>query len=96
MATNAVTASEFGCCLRSAFSRACLTAASSRCLPRRCSVDNGVAVAVSGGSDSTALCWVASQWARRRGVRLQAFTVDHGLRAESRREATGPNQVLNY
>jgi tRNA(Ile)-lysidine synthase len=42
-------------------------------------------LAVSGGPDSTALLLMAAAWARRRPgrPRLEAATVDHGLRAES-------------
>ena len=46
-----------------------------------------VAVGVSGGPDSMAMLWLLSQWAKPRGVFLQAYTVDHGLRAESADEA---------
>ncbi len=46
-----------------------------------------VAVAVSGGVDSLALAYLADAWARARGGRIIALTVDHGLRAESGREA---------
>lgn len=46
-----------------------------------------LAVAVSGGSDSMALCLLADEWARARGGRVVALTVDHGLRAESAEEA---------
>lgn len=46
-----------------------------------------VAVAVSGGADSFALLHMAQQWCRKKRINLQAFTVDHGLRAESKREA---------
>lgn len=46
-----------------------------------------VAVAVSGGPDSMALCSLADGWARGRGGRVQALTVDHGLRPESADEA---------
>ena len=46
-------------------------------------------LAVSGGPDSTALLVLAARWrkALRRGPKLVAITVDHGLRAEARREA---------
>lgn len=48
-----------------------------------------VALAVSGGSDSTALMRLAAEWAARHhpALRLSILTVDHGLRAESAREA---------
>ena len=46
-------------------------------------------LAVSGGPDSIALMWLAARWraARELGPELIAATVDHGLRAESAREA---------
>jgi tRNA(Ile)-lysidine synthase len=47
-------------------------------------VDAPVAVAFSGGGDSLALLLAAHAWARRRGRRLIALTVDHGLQADSR------------
>jgi tRNA(Ile)-lysidine synthase len=46
-----------------------------------------LAVAVSGGADSMALCLLAAQWAARRSGRINALTVDHGLRRGSAREA---------
>lgn len=46
-----------------------------------------VAVAVSGGPDSMALVLLADGWARQRGGRAYALTVDHGLRPESAAEA---------
>ncbi|MDP6473483.1 MAG: tRNA lysidine(34) synthetase TilS [Alphaproteobacteria bacterium] len=46
-----------------------------------------LAVAVSGGSDSLALCLLADGWARRRKGRVTALTVEHGLRPESPAEA---------
>ena len=46
-----------------------------------------LAVAVSGGADSTALALLAHEWARARNGRILALTVDHGLRAEARAEA---------
>jgi tRNA(Ile)-lysidine synthase len=46
-------------------------------------------LAVSGGPDSIALMWLMARWRRamRRGPRLIAVTVDHGLRSEAAREA---------
>ncbi len=42
-----------------------------------------LAIALSGGGDSMALLYVAKAWADRRGRRLLALTVDHGLNADS-------------
>ena len=48
-----------------------------------------IMIAVSGGPDSTALLWLAARWraGRKNGPDILAITVDHGLRAESAREA---------
>jgi tRNA(Ile)-lysidine synthase len=48
-----------------------------------------IVLAVSGGPDSIALMWLAARWRRalKRGPRLIAVTVDHGLRREAAREA---------
>ncbi|HEY9079008.1 tRNA lysidine(34) synthetase TilS [Magnetovibrio sp.] len=54
-----------------------------------------LAVAVSGGADSMALCLLAHTWAAARGVRLTALTVDHGLRLESADEAAQVGLWLN-
>ena len=46
-------------------------------------------LAVSGGPDSTALMVLAARWRKslRRGPKLVAVTVDHGLRKEAKNEA---------
>ncbi|MFN0043043.1 MAG: tRNA lysidine(34) synthetase TilS [Alphaproteobacteria bacterium] len=46
-----------------------------------------IAGAVSGGADSMALTLLADRWARARGGRVRALTVDHGLRAAAAGEA---------
>ena len=48
---------------------------------------SSLGVAVSGGSDSLALLHLAAAWARPRGLRIAAATVDHRLRPESAAEA---------
>jgi tRNA(Ile)-lysidine synthase len=51
-------------------------------------------VAVSGGPDSTALLLMAAEWAKRRGKpRIDAATVDHGLRPESANEARAVGEI---
>ena len=46
------------------------------------------ALAVSGGSDSMALLWLAARWSQDNpGTKLSVLTVDHGLRPEARAEA---------
>jgi tRNA(Ile)-lysidine synthase len=54
-----------------------------------------IILAVSGGPDSVALMWLAARWrsARKRGPRLIAVTVDHGLRPEAAREARDVKQL---
>lgn len=46
-----------------------------------------LAVAVSGGGDSLALLGLACDWAEHSTCRIQALTVDHGLRPEAGDEA---------
>lgn len=46
-----------------------------------------IAAGVSGGADSMALAHLLARWVGDRGGALLALTVDHGLRADSRREA---------
>src|SRR5512142_1030926 len=55
-------------------------------------------LAVSGGPDSTALMWLAARWRRRqrRGPKLIAVTVDHGLRPEARREAAAVKRLAAH
>jgi len=48
---------------------------------------HGIGIAVSGGSDSTALLALAADWADTRGQHIAAATVDHGLRPEAKEEA---------
>ncbi len=54
-----------------------------------------VAVAVSGGADSMALCLLAHAWAARRGGTVAALSVDHGLRHGSLAEARQTGAWLN-
>ena len=48
-------------------------------------VERPLAVALSGGGDSLALLLIAGAWARKAKRHLIAFTVDHGLQADSGR-----------
>jgi tRNA(Ile)-lysidine synthase len=54
-----------------------------------------ILIAVSGGPDSTALLWLVARWraARKTGPDMVAITVDHGLRAESAREASAVKRL---
>ena len=53
-----------------------------------------LAVGVSGGADSLALTLFAERWARTRGGRITAITVDHGLRSASAGEAAAVGRWL--
>jgi tRNA(Ile)-lysidine synthase len=52
-------------------------------------------VAVSGGPDSTALMVLAARWRKslKRGPKLLAVTIDHGLRPEAKAEATAVKRL---
>ncbi len=58
--------------------------------------DVPVAVALSGGPDSMALCWLLAQAAagRKKAPVIHALTVDHGLRPESQKEAMKVGRAL--
>lgn len=51
-------------------------------------------VAVSGGADSLALTFLAHEYAMLKGYAVEAVTVDHGLRAESKAEADEVARLL--
>ena len=53
-----------------------------------------IAAGVSGGADSLALAVLLQVWARARGGKVTALTVDHGLRPESAAEARKVGQIL--
>lgn len=56
-----------------------------------------VAVAISGGPDSLALCLLLNQWVNQKNGKLISLTVDHRLRPDSTLEAQQVNQWLtNY
>lgn len=56
-----------------------------------------IVLAVSGGPDSTALLWLAARWrkALKRGPKLIAVTVDHGLRREAKGEARAVKRLAD-
>src|SRR4051812_33841334 len=66
-----------------------ITAAEAKALFADWAAAPGLVLAVSGGPDSVAMMWLAARWRRalRKGPRLVAVTVDHGLRNEATREA---------
>jgi tRNA(Ile)-lysidine synthase len=54
-----------------------------------------IAVAVSGGADSMALCLLAHEWAKSNNGKIVAITVDHHLRPSSTDEAKSITKWLN-
>lgn len=49
-------------------------------------ISSNIALAVSGGSDSIAMLFLASEWAKNSGIKLYIFSVNHGLRDEACQE----------
>lgn len=72
-----------------------ITATEARALFADWKAAPAVVLAVSGGPDSMALMWLAARWRRalKKGPRLLAITVDHGLRREAAREARDVRQL---
>jgi len=58
-------------------------------------VEAHVAIAVSGGADSLALCVLSAQWAALSGRRVTALSVDHGLRPQSQDECRWVKEQLS-
>lgn len=57
-------------------------------------VSGGIALAVSGGGDSMALAVLAAQVLLPQGIKVKAYTVDHGLRTDARAEAEAAGRSL--
>lgn len=53
-----------------------------------------IAIGVSGGADSIALCLIAKHWADNNNCKITALTVDHQLRKESSLEAQHVHEIL--
>ena len=72
-----------------------ITAAEAKALFADWAAAPALVLAVSGGPDSVAMMWLAARWRRalRKGPRLVAVTVDHGLRKEAPREARDVKQL---
>ncbi|AFC70526.1 tRNA lysidine(34) synthetase TilS [Rickettsia australis] len=54
-----------------------------------------IAVAVSGGSDSVALLYLANIWAEKNNIELSVISVDHNLRAQSKQETYYIQNISN-
>jgi len=55
-----------------------------------------IAVAASGGCDSTALVFLMQKWVEKRNGKLIVLTVDHGLRACAKQEAENFSKMLAH
>ncbi|MEO0466949.1 MAG: tRNA lysidine(34) synthetase TilS [Pseudomonadota bacterium] len=64
-------------------------------LDELCGGAERLAIAASGGSDSTALLLLAQEWAGRTNTSLVVFTVDHDLRDEAADEARWVEQLCS-
>ena len=53
-----------------------------------------LAVAVSGGCDSLCLAILAKEWTNKRGGKITALIVDHGLRKNSKKECKETQNIL--
>ncbi|WP_419235070.1 tRNA lysidine(34) synthetase TilS [Rickettsia endosymbiont of Nabis limbatus] len=54
-----------------------------------------IAIAVSGGSDSVALLYLASIWAKKNNIELFVLSVDHNLREQSKQEIEYIQNISN-
>ncbi|CAB4395460.1 unnamed protein product [Rhizophagus irregularis] len=54
-----------------------------------------IGVAVSGGVDSMALCYLLNQYCKKSGNQITAFIIDHQLREESTKEAFQVSNILS-
>ncbi|QQV74528.1 tRNA(Ile)-lysidine synthase [Rickettsia tillamookensis] len=54
-----------------------------------------IAIAVSGGSDSVALLYLANIWAEKNNIELSVISVDHNLREQSKQETHYIQNISN-
>ena len=57
-------------------------------------IDKNFVVAVSGGSDSLALCFFSKIYSIKKGLKCKFYIVDHKLRPESTKEASNVKKIL--